>query len=35
VAAKTDRDKDFGHHVSRNEAVTYVINVRGPLEALD
>jgi hypothetical protein len=35
VAASTDRACDFGHHVSRNEAVTYVINVRGPLEALD
>ena len=33
VAASTDRAYDFGH-LSRNEAVTYVINVRGPREAL-
>jgi hypothetical protein len=35
VAARTDRAYDFGHRVSHNVTVTYLVNVHGPLEALD
>jgi hypothetical protein len=35
LAARTDRAYDFGHRVSHNVTVTFVVNVRGPLEALD
>jgi hypothetical protein len=32
---KPVRAYDFGHRVSHNVVVNYVVNVRGPLEALD